>query len=184
MRTSTKLLPLLLVVAGCASASPPGEPRTADVPVLEGVYYASTGPNSWASFKNDTYVTWSSDARCADYEKAPADCAEHGTFAAADDEVVFTSDAGTTTRRKLAAPESIGTRSLVGDGQQLVDGSNASSKVSLVEPGQQQLAANTFQKIGIVCRVVSLIINPLNQPVIVPPIAPAPIAQQQCAAQG
>lgn len=183
MRVSTKLLSLLLLVAGCASSTSAGESET-DAPVLEGVYYASSGPNAWASFKNDTYVTWSSAARCADYDKAPADCAEHGTFAADADEVVFTSDAGAVTRRKLAAPESIGTRSIVGDGQQLVDGSNASSKVSLVEPGQQQLAANTFQKIGIVCRVVSLIINPLNQPVIVPPIAPAPIAQQQCAAQG
>lgn len=91
------------------------------------------------------------------------------------------------TSNGLIKTSSVDIASLVNDAPSLVDNtggtSTVASNVSLVEPGQQ-LAANTFQKIGIVCRVVSLIVNPNNVPLIVPTKAPMPIVQQQCAGQG
>ena len=199
MRAATWALSLLLLTVGCSPAEPESKPS----PELDGLYFASTGPHTWASFKDRTYVLWSSDARCVDVDTAPADCAEKGTVTtdASKGEVVFTSDAGKVTTRKMSVNATQGpdgllktsavhVTSLVNDAPDLVedrgDGSptTVASNVSLVEPGQTQLAANTFQKIGIVCRVVSLIVNPINAPVVVPVTAPKPIVEQQCSGQG
>ena len=103
MRATWALSLLLLASVGCASSE--SEANDAS-PALDGLYFAS---NTWASFKDATYVTSSSEARCVDVDTAPADCAEKGSFAidASKGEVVFTSDAGKTTVRKMAVHESV-----------------------------------------------------------------------------
>jgi hypothetical protein len=156
------------------------------------------------AFSGDEFLTWGSDPSCSAAENAPADCLEHGQFAvdAAAATLTLTSDAGRVTVRHFkvlgggdneaasdgAKPASLTTSSpsLVAAPSTLV-GQNVSS-FSLAPAGanvgESQVALTTFEKIGLVCRAVGLVVSPLPAPAIVPQINPPAIVEQQQCSKG